>query len=260
MKRGTFGTLIFIGLLLALTVAMVFCRSLSVEAAYPAERAALFFKRQIWSRLVGAWQGSAAVVESRRLRGAAAAAAVQKEELRQLAAENERLRKVLGYAERHVDWLPAAVLSRGGAAAGAHRMLRVARGSLAGVKEGAVVLSPDGLVGRITGVSPHTAEVTLLTDGTVKVACEIEGAPAVSGLLVGGDDQRLILRYLTRASRVPVSARVLTSGLGGVFPKGLVIGTLQDVSRGEKGLEDEGEVRPAVDFSTLEDVFICCEK
>jgi rod shape-determining protein MreC len=48
----------------------------------------------------------------------------------------------------------------------------------------------------------------------------------------------------------------LTSGLGGVFPKGLVVGTLLDVRKDDNGLACEGEVQPAVDFSTLEDVFI----
>jgi rod shape-determining protein MreC len=66
------------------------------------------------------------------------------------------------------------------------------------------------------------------------------------------------MRHLTDVREVPVRSRVLTSGLGGVFPKGIKIGTLLIVTN--KMREVTGEVSPSVDFSTLEDVFIRREK
>ena len=66
----------------------------------------------------------------------------------------------------------------------------------------------------------------------------------------------LVLGHLRNAGDIPTRSRVLTSGLGGVFPKGIVVGTLLDVRKDGKGLASEGEVLPAVEFSMLEDVFI----
>jgi rod shape-determining protein MreC len=125
------------------------------------------------------------------------------------------------------------------------------------VREGDVVAARDGLVGRVRSVSPHTAEVSLITDGSVKVACEVEtgdGARA-SGILSGGGGL-LSLKHLSGAGDFPPRATVLTSGRGGVFPKGLEVGALLDVHADAEGLVREGEVLPNVDFSTLEDVFI----
>jgi rod shape-determining protein MreC len=104
----------------------------------------------------------------------------------------------------------------------------------------------------------HTSEITLVTDPSVKVACELETLDPVRprGIMAGGGEEILVLRHLRNAQDVPARTRVLTSGLGGVFPKGIVIGTLLDIRKDGNGLACEGEVQPAVDFSTLEDVFI----
>jgi rod shape-determining protein MreC len=66
----------------------------------------------------------------------------------------------------------------------------------------------------------------------------------------------LVLRHLSGAAEVPPRARVLTSGRGGVFPRGIEVGTLLGVHADAEGLAREGEVLPHVDFTTLEDVFI----
>jgi rod shape-determining protein MreC len=78
------------------------------------------------------------------------------------------------------------------------------------------------------------------------------------GIITGGARDILLMKYLTDVREVPVRSRVLTSGLGGVFPRGIDIGTLLVVTN--KMSEVTGEVSPTVDFSTLEDVFIRCEK
>ena len=148
--------------------------------------------------------------------------------------------------------MAAGVLSTRGGAVSAHETLRVDKGSLSGVKVGAVVSVPSGLVGRVTDVTLHTAEVTLLTDPRIKVACQIETGEAnpPRGILSGGSEELLVLRHLVRAENVPPRSRVVTSGLGGVFPRGPEVGTYLS----------DGEVLPSVDYSSLEDVFIRREK
>ncbi len=179
-------------------------------------------------------------------------------DLRGLVEEHARLRQALGYRNRvSGEWIPAGVLSRNGGAAGVRDIIRIDRGSDAGVAEGAVVVVPEGVVGRVTAVTSHTAEVTLITDPLLKVACEVESSSArLSGILSGGGGGLLVLRHLMGAGEVLPRARVLTSGRGGVFPRGLEVGTLLEIRRDPKGLAREGEVRPAVDYSALEDVFI----
>ena len=238
-----------------------FFRFAAIEAAYPAERAWNYMSRVVGSRIGGLWRGSEAMAENVRLRREVAALAMSEVECERLEAENARLRAALGYLERSPGrWLAASVLSENGGAAGVARTLRVDRGSLAGVRKGAVVAVPDGLVGRVASVTPHTAEIRLVTDPRLKVSCVVEGAQGALGVISGGTDARLVLGLPTVGADIPPRARVFTSGRGDVFPAGLEVGTVIDVagSTGEPGFE--AVVLPSVDFSTLEDVFIKHEK
>jgi rod shape-determining protein MreC len=259
VKFKTTGTTAVIILAVIGTVLTVSFRSLSVEAVYPVERVRQTFVRKVCSRISGMFRGAAASAENVRLKREIAELALLRGDMERLEAENARLREALGYVRKTPGaWLAAGVLSKGGGAAAARDTVRVDKGSLHGVSAGAVVVSPEGLIGRVGKVTPHTSEVALLTDSSVKVACEIETIDSVRprGILLGGSEEILVLGHLRNAQEVPSRSRVLTSGLGGVFPKGIVVGTLLDVRKDDNGLACEGEVQPAVDFSTLEDVFI----
>ena len=223
---------------------LVFCRPVAHELAYPVEKLKVVIQRKLLAN-----------PEVSRLKRDVEALSVMMGELERLRAENERLRRVLGYADaKQGAYMPAAVLSRHAAAVGAGHVIRVNKGSLAGVCEGAPAVTPDGLVGKVTATTPSTSEVTLLTDERLKVSAYVElpGGAKAHGILAGGTADSLHLRYLNgREGDLPAHSRVLTSGMGGVFPGGMMIGEL---------ISGEGEVRPAVDFEDLEDVFIRCEK
>ena len=242
-------------------MALVFSRSAAVELAYPVEHAAQVFRNQVWSRVIGVFRGSAAAAENLRLRRENDELKVLRGTFERIEAENGRLRRVLDYsAGKRESWIPAGVLSEGGGAAGIGDRIRVGKGALAGVCAGAVVVAPEGLVGRVASVTPHTAEVTLVTDPTLKVACEVATADAqrLSGVISGGSEDLLVLRHLTGMGRALPHARVFTSGRGGVFPRGIEVGTLQSMTNGVRGVV--GDVLPQVGYSTLEDVFIRREK
>ncbi len=182
-------------------------------------------------------------------------------ECARLKEENAALRDSLGFRARSAGkWEVAEVLSSGGGAAAVRETVRVGQGSLSGIREGAVVAVPRGLVGRVRSVSPHTAEVMLLTDPSVRVSCRVgtRTGGSVHGILTGGGADRMVLGHLGDAQALRPPSKVVTSGLGGVFPKGLAIGTLLLVTNGVRGAE--GEVLPCVDFTTLEDVFIRCDR
>lgn len=258
MKNRTTGTLTVIAIAAVLAGFLVVFRAAPAEATYPVTRAARAFSDHVWARIAGCFTGAEARAENRRLRRELAALKLDAAAVERLESENSRLRRLLGYAERLPDaWIAGGVLAHGGAAAGNRHLLRVDRGALAGVRVGAAVVSAEGVVGRVTAVTPHTAEVMTLPNGSVKVSCRIETGrtPAPLGVIEGGSESLLVLRRL-RTAKLPAHARVLTSGLGGVFPKDLVIGTLVDVQKDINGLQGDGLVLPAVDFTAVEDVFI----
>ncbi len=244
----------------AATALVLFCvfRSACVEAVYPVERARHVFSRKVLTRLGGVFHASETAAENVRLRREVASLAMTQGDNARLEEENARLRAALDYQKRTPGhWVAASVLSEGGGAAAARRTIRVAKGSLAGVMKGAVVAVPDGLVGRVTSVTPHTAEVLLIVDPSLKVSCIIEGKRGAKGILSGGTDDRLVMRHFSQDATVTPGARVFTSGLGGVFPSGIEVGSLLGAPpSGDGALLRECEVRPSVDFASLEDVFI----
>ena len=279
----------FVGAVLAL-VLWLFCGSyIAAEAVYPVENGANWFSRHVGSRIKSLFAGSSAFSENKRLREEVVRLRMACAESTRVADENRRLRGMLGL-DRPGDsvpfstnrWICAPILSRG-AAVGNPCVLRLGRGSLAGVKRGAVVAVPEGLVGRIANVTPNTSELRLITDPSTRVACDVE----LGGDAGGGDEAQssslahgilygrghstvasteasilyivhpLRVRNMERQIVLPQRAKIITSGLGGVFPRGLTVGFLIDGAHGdETNLEQEGAVEPAVDFLSLENVFI----
>lgn len=262
---------IIIGIVVLVTALLVWFlgpRSVAAEAVYPVENGVGWFSRHVGTRVRGVFSRMDLAVENRRLR----------EEVAALRMELTRFtgrRTPVDGAAMPGAWLAAPVLSRGGVT-GARGFLRLGKGSADGVKSGQAVAVPEGLVGRVTAVSPHTCEVRLITDPSVRVACEVvTGVSAwgpVYGILSGGGTHRvseeaagtllyvinpLRLRHLDRQPDLPPRAKIITSGLGGIFPRGLVVGFLLDgPHEDESKLEREGEVEPAVDFPSLESVFV----
>lgn len=263
MRARTTANYIVIALAAVLTAAVVLLPSVSSEAVYPIENARRTLIGRIGARIAGCFRGAAAAAENAKLKREVAALAILRGDVERLEAENARLRSALSYSSaRRGEWLAAAVLSRGGSAAAVRDVIRVDKGLLDGVVRNSAVAVPEGLVGVVTAVSPHAAEVTLVTDPSVKVDCEVElpcGRPA-RGILSGSREDLLTLRYFRSAAEVPPRSRVLTSGRGGVFPRGIEIGTFNGIRTDADGLSDEGEVLPGVDYQTLEDVFIRREK
>ena len=261
MKAKTTGALTIAALAAIAALVFVFWRAAAVETVYPVEKARQTFVRKVAARVAGMWSGGAAAAENVRLRRERDELAMRCGDLVELEEENARLRRALEFKARQKGrWVVAGVLSAGGGAAGARKTIRVDKGSFSGVGEGMVVRVPEGLVGRVASVTAHTADVLLVTDPALKVACTLEHHPKSFGILWGGTENGLLLRHLKVTGQVAPQTRVLTSGLGGVFPAGIPVGTLLVDDKAAENPAGEGEVQPTVDFATLEDVFIRCEK
>ena len=253
MKSRRVGIFSACALIVGALVLMVFRWPVASEVVYPVKRLVKLVVRPTRTCLEGLFSRVSVAAENNRLRREVGALSVFRGDLERLRIENARLRKALDYkSSQPKTWIAAEVLSRGDGVAAVRDAICVDKGLLDGVRVGAIVVVPEGLVGRVTDVSPHTAEIALLTDSSVKVSCEIAGS--VHGILSGGEPDGLQIRHLDHVERVEPHSRVVTSGLGGVFPRGLAVGSLNLVTNevGEIG----AEVLPCVDYLTLEDVFI----
>lgn len=129
------------------------------------------------------------------------------------------------------------------------------RGTEDGLAVGMPVVVARGLVGSITTVYPHSARVMLLTDPASSVNALIQSSRAI-GIVQGQGRGDLVLRYVEQSEPVQVGDIVLTSGLGGNFPKRLVIGQVREVKRSDVEMFQEIVVQSAVDFDRLEVVLV----
>ena len=117
------------------------------------------------------------------------------------------------------------------------------------------VICPQGVVGRIAQVGPVSSKVLLLVDRHIRVGAMLENSRDI-GILEGYGPKACRVLYLPQDSVVAVGQRVLTSGLGGIFPKGLVLGKVVEVGPDELQLYQYAKVEPAVAFSKIEEVLI----
>lgn len=116
-------------------------------------------------------------------------------------------------------------------------------------------LSGKGLVGKVIAVGSRSARIQLLTDQASNVAALVQGTRA-QGIVGGSLSGRLVMDFVERDQRVEVKLIVITSGFGQIFPKGIPIGIVQSVGEVDVNIYKQIEVRPFVDFDTLEEVMV----
>ena len=135
------------------------------------------------------------------------------------------------------------------------RTLVINRGSSSGIREGMAVISADGVVGQTVKVASSTARVLLLTDHASGISATIQRSRA-RGVVKGKSEMLCTLEFTTREEDVKVGDTVITSGIGGLFLKGLPIGEVTMVKRGEYGIFQTVSIRPAVNLSHLEEILV----
>jgi rod shape-determining protein MreC len=178
----------------------------------------------------------------------------EKNLLLNLEPENKRLRKLLDFKLNNEFALVVAQVV-GEDAAGWFRNIFINRGTEDGIKPDMPVISPEGIVGKVVKCSASASKVMLIADSSLSVDCRIVRTRD-RGLLNGSLEGQTILRYLDLKSGVIPGDFVATSGLDGVFPKGLMIGKVATVRKGPQDLFLEAIVTPAADFSALEEVSV----
>jgi rod shape-determining protein MreC len=146
--------------------------------------------------------------------------------LRQLDADNRRLRSLLELQGRGGRELAAAVISR--QAGGWWQQLVIGRGELQGLRPGMAVTAPGGLIGRVASVTPTTASVTLLTDPGSRVGVWVARVQR-HGLLTGIGTSRPLLRFIEKDPGVRPGDVVVTSPASTLAPPNLTVGVIQSV-------------------------------
>jgi rod shape-determining protein MreC len=176
----------------------------------------------------------------------------------ELVTENNQLRSMIGYKERSPfkHLVAAHVIKR--SAATWWGTLIVDKGTDDGVTSDSPVVTDAGLVGKTSRVTKNMSEIILLTDDRCRLAALVEDTreKGISYGEMGGSEimPDLHLKFMNKNAPIVVGTRVLSSGDGGVFPAGLLLGTVKRFENKEIG--GECVVRPAVDFTRLSDVFI----
>jgi rod shape-determining protein MreC len=174
------------------------------------------------------------------------------------ARENARLRQLLGW-QRASPWklkLARVVLRD---PANWWRTVQIDLGSRDGARVNLPVLTSEGLVGRIASVGFARSQVVLLGDPDCKVAALVENENRDAGILETAgpfDSSLLILDYISKDAALKPGQNVVTSGLGGIFPKGILIGKIVDSRLVEYGLYTEARVKPAANLGGLEEVWV----
>jgi len=134
------------------------------------------------------------------------------------------------------------------------RTLTIDKGTLYGLQPDMAVIAPGGVVGRVVIPTARSAKVQLLSDRNAAVGALIERSRA-QGVAMGGGDQRLRLEYVSETADVVVGDLVVTSGIDGIFPKGFTIGSVDVVEKSGPSYK-RITIKPAVDFSSLEEVLV----
>jgi rod shape-determining protein MreC len=204
------------------------------------------------------WHGYVALrgvrVENDELRRQLADLQIQLQQQRALADRSRQLERLLDMRDR-TPLATAAAAVIGAGASPDFRTMTIDKGSGDGLRPDMAVLAPQGVVGRIITPSARAAKVQLLIDRSAAAGALIERSRA-QGVVIGtGDAQTLRMDYVSERADVQAGDLVVTSGIDGIYPKGFSIGRIERVERGSSGFSAI-EVRPAVDFSSLEDVLV----
>jgi len=195
--------------------------------------------------------------ENRRLKEKLARMKGDETRIAELELENRRLAELLELKDAlGVSVVAADVI--GSDATGLARTLIIGRGGNGGLKSGMAVISDEGVVGKLVAISTTASKVLLIDDHNAAVDAFDQRSRA-RGIVAGVVDNGMVMKYVERTEDVQVGDPVVTSGLDGIFPRGLLIGRVSRIKRGGPGLFFTVEIAPAVNFGRLEQVLVLIE-
>ncbi|WP_020675585.1 rod shape-determining protein MreC [Geopsychrobacter electrodiphilus] len=204
-----------------------------------------FWNNYIW--LVDTRQQNVAVMQANRdLRAGLVA-------VNEVKLENKRLKKLLDFVEADPRIvLPALVVAED--ASSWSRTIVIDKGTDQGVHAGAPIVVAEGVVGRVIKAADNSSRVLLVTDASSSIAALVQRTRTRG--VARGNGLNLTLEYALRDDQVEKDDLIVTSGMGGVFPKGLIIGRVTAVQYNDYDLFQQINFTPVVDFTRLEEVLV----
>lgn len=173
--------------------------------------------------------------------------------------ENERLQGLLGLQESITEYSTVAARVISYSSNNWYETIEINRGSMNGIAVGNAVVTADGVVGRVTEAGPNYSIVTTILDSSSAVGVRVSRTGG-SGLVEGDDtlaeNSQCQLSFLDRSTPIIVGDVLETSGSGGIYPAGFVIGSIISVSADSTGNLQYAVVDPSVDFEDLHEVLV----
>lgn len=182
----------------------------------------------------------------------------QQARIAELESENHRLADLLELREV-LDTNAVAVNVIGSDANALSRTIIVGQGSRGGLRRDMAVIANEGVVGRVMMIAPDAARVLLIDDHNSALDA-IDQRSRARGIIAGVIDDGLTMKYVDRSEDLRPGDRIVTSGMDGIFPRGLLVGEVGRVAREGPGLFLNVEVIPAVDFRKLEQLLVLTQK
>jgi len=183
-----------------------------------------------------------------------------KADVQSLEEDNEELREILGKQDSLSDFEPIQATVIGRNPDRWNELIIINKGSTDGVEANMSVITSSGLIGKVKNSRQFTSTIQLLssTDPTNRVSAEILGEQAYYGQIEGFDSEKemLLLKRIPYEAKIEKGQIVQTSGLGGIFPSQLVIGSVEEVVPDEYGLTQTAYVKPGADFYDLDHVMV----
>jgi rod shape-determining protein MreC len=181
-------------------------------------------------------------------------------QVQDLKKDNDDLRNVLGEKKTLRDFkpLPATVIGRNPDRW--HEMIIIDKGKINGIKQNMAVVTANGLIGKVKNVNQFSSTVQLLSamDPKNRISAVVQGQKNSFGFVEGFDSEKKLLQVKTIPSgaKIKKGQTVVTSGLGGVFPKDLPIGKVVEVKPDQYGLNQTALVKPGADFYDIQNVLV----
>lgn len=174
--------------------------------------------------------------------------------MEEVRKENLRLKQLLKYSE---GVAPHRVLAQvvGWDSANEFKVIRINKGTKNGIKVMAPVITDQGLVGYVYRATPNYADVLTILDQNNRVDVLVERT-RTHGIVEGVFNFKCALKYVMRNEPVEVGDRLITAGVGGIYPKGVKVGIITDITKENFGMTLNIEVVPSVDFDKLEEVIV----
>lgn len=192
--------------------------------------------------------------ENKKLRGEIHRLLLEQQRYRDLFFENQRLREILSLKERERRYITAARIISRGLDLWSNTLV-IEKGKRDGITKDMAVITPLGLVGKISMVTDHYAYVLLITDINFSAAVRIQETRK-EAILSGTGARRCVLKYIPEEGVIKEGEAVVTSGFDDVFPQELIVGHVSKVSKKGTSIFQQVEVTPSQDLTKLDEVII----